>query len=161
LIHALVDHDKIKAKFLNCFNLPAGQFAVKNREPIHATNVWHLLADKWNDKDFEPETVSLPEVHSVFALSDINLHLEVADLTPATAENVEDKWSWMILEMNCCIANGQKSGEGEGGINGADNEHNHEFGSLANQSQHALASCQQFFKDRQLICFTYGNAKLS
>ena len=43
-------------------------------------------------------------------------------MNPATAEKVEDKWSSMILEMNRCIANWQKSGQGEGGIDDADNE---------------------------------------
>jgi hypothetical protein len=42
-------------------------------------------------------------------------------MTPATAEKVEDKWSSMVLEMNRCIANWQKSGQGEGGIDDANN----------------------------------------
>jgi hypothetical protein len=78
------------------------------------------------------------------------LHVEVANLTPATAEKVEDKWSSMILEMNRCIANWQKSGQGEGGIDDADNVSDREFGSLSNRSQHALATRETFFKDRQL-----------
>jgi hypothetical protein len=150
LIHALVDHDEIKAKFLNRLDLPAGRSAVENREQIRATNVWHLMANKWNDKNFEPETASMPEVHSEFALSDVILHIEVAHLTPATAEKVEDKWSSMILEMNRCIANWQKSGQGEGGINDADNVSDREFGSLSNRSSHALATRETYFKDRQL-----------
>jgi hypothetical protein len=64
LIHALVDHDEIKAKFLNRLDLPAGCSVVKNREQICSTNVWHLMANKWNDMYFLPETASLPEVHS-------------------------------------------------------------------------------------------------
>ena len=131
LIHTLVDHDEIKAKFLNRLNLPAGRSSVENREQIRATNVWHLMATKWNDKDFEPETVSLPEVHTDFSFSEQIFHLDVENLTPATAEKVEDKWSSMILEMNRCIANWQKSGQGEGGIDDVDNEHDHEFGSIS------------------------------
>ena len=150
LIHALVDHDELKAKFLNRLNLPAGRSSVENREQLKATNIWQLLADKWNDKNFEPETESMPAVHSDFALSDVILYIEVAGLTPATAEKVEDKWGTMILEMNCCIANWQKSGQGECGIDDADNEHDREFGRLDNRNQHALASRQKFFTDRQL-----------
>jgi hypothetical protein len=148
LIHALVDHDELKSKFLNRLNLPAGRSSVENREQLRATDIWHLLADKWNDKKFEPETVSMPAVHSDFAVSDFILYLDVADLTPATAEKVEDKWGSMILEMNRCIADWQKSGQGEGGID--DGENMSDFGSLANRSQHALASRQNFFKSRQL-----------
>jgi hypothetical protein len=50
LIHALVDHDEIKAKFLNRLDLPTGRSVVENREQIRARNVWHLMANKWNDK---------------------------------------------------------------------------------------------------------------
>jgi hypothetical protein len=69
----LVDHDQIKAKFLNRLNLPAGCSTVENREQLHTTNVWHLLAEKWNDKKFEPETVAMPELHTDFTFSDIIL----------------------------------------------------------------------------------------
>jgi hypothetical protein len=150
LIHALIDHDDLKSKFLNRLNLPAGRSTVENREQLRATDVWHKLAEKWNDPQFEPETVSLPSLHSELTCSDIILYVEVSDLTPAIAEKVEDKWSSMILEMNRCIANWQKSGQGEGGIDDADNELDHEFGSLENRSQNALASRQCFFRDRQL-----------
>ncbi len=67
-----------------------------------------------------PETCALPHLHTKFAFADIILHAEVADLTPATAKKVEDKWSTMVLEMNRCIANWQKSGQGEDGINDAE-----------------------------------------
>jgi hypothetical protein len=150
LIHALVDHDHLKAKFLNRFSLPTGRSSVENREQMRASDVWHLLAEKWNDQYFAPETVAMPELHTDFTFSGIILHADVANMIPATAEKVEDKWSAMVLEMNRCIANWQKSGQGEGGIDDADNEMDHEFGRLENRSQHALASRQSFFKDRQL-----------
>ena len=150
LIHALVDHDDLKAKFLNRLNLPAGRSSVENREQLRATNVWQLLAEKWNDKNFSPETVAIPALHTDFTFSDVILHADVATMTPATAEKVEDKWSSMILEMNRCIANWQKSGQGEGGIDDANNEEDQEFGSLENRSQHALACRQSFFRDRQI-----------
>ena len=150
LIHALVDHDHLKAKFLNRLSLPSGRSSVENREQMRASDIWHLLADKWNDQYFAPETVAMPELHTDFTFSDIILHADVANLIPATAEKVEDKWSAMVLEMNRCIANWQKSGQGEGGIDDFDNLMDHEFGRLENRSQHALASRQSFFKDRQV-----------
>ena len=105
LIHALVDHDDIKAKFLNRLNLPAGRCTVENREQFCAMDAWHLLADQWNDEDFAPETCALPHLHTEFAFADIILHAEVGDLTPETAKKVEDKWRSMVLEMNRCIDN--------------------------------------------------------
>jgi hypothetical protein len=114
LIHALVDHDHLKAKFLNRLSLPSGRSSVENREQMRASDIWHLLADKWNDQYFAPETVAMPELHTDFTFSDIIVHADVANLIPATAEKVEDKWSAMVLEMNRCIANWQKSGQGEG-----------------------------------------------
>jgi hypothetical protein len=155
LIHALVNHDEIKAKFLNHLDLPASCYIVKNREQICATNVLHLLANKWNDNYFSSETVLMQEVHSDFAVSDIILHSEVANLTPATAEKVEDNWSSIILEMNRCIANWQKSGQGEGGISDVDNVSDCEFGSLSNHLQHALATLHTYFKG-SCIFFTFG-----
>ena len=150
LIHSLTDNDAIKSKFLNRLNLPAGRASIENRQEARATDVWHLMADKWNDRNFAPETVSFPELHTDFTFTEVILHDDVADLTPATAEKVEEKWASMTLEMNRCIANWQKSGQGEGGIDDADNADDHEFGSLKNHSEHALASCQIFFRNRQL-----------
>ena len=150
LIHSLIDFDDIKRQFLNRMNLPPGRSSVENREQLRASNVWQKMADKWNDKSFSPETVTMPDVCTEFAFSDVILHDEVANLTPATAEKVEDKWSSMILEMNRCIANWQKSGQGEGGIDDADNAVDIEFGSLANRSQHALASRHEFFNGRSM-----------
>ena len=90
LIHAFVDHNDLKAKFLNQLNLPTGCSPIKNREQIHALDVWHLMADKWNDKSFELETVTMQELHMDFT---------VANMTPATAEKVEDKWSAVAGEV--------------------------------------------------------------
>ena len=113
-------------------NLPSGRSSVENREQLRASNVWQKMADKWNGKSFEPETVAMPDVCTEFSFSDIILHNEIADLTPAWAEKVEDKWSSMVLEMNRCIANSQKSGQADGGIDDADNAVDREFGSLSN-----------------------------
>ena len=150
LIYTLIDFDDIKQQFLKRMNLPPGWSSVENREQLRALNVWQKMADKWNDKSFEPETVAMPDACTEFSFSDIILHSEVADLTPASAEKVEDKWSSMVLEMNRCIANWQKSGQGDGGIDDADNVVDLEFGSLSNRSQHALGSRHQFFNGRQM-----------
>ena len=56
-------------------------------------DLWHLMADKWNDESFELETVTMQELHMDFTFLDIILHADVANMTPATAEKVEDKWS--------------------------------------------------------------------
>jgi hypothetical protein len=64
-----------------------------------------------------------------FTFSNIIFHADVADMTPASAENVDDKWSSMILEMNCCNANRQKNGHRKVGIDDVDNEKDKEFGS--------------------------------
>ena len=57
---------------------------------------------------------------------------EVDELAPATMEKVEDKWSLMVLKMNQCIVNWQKSGQGDGGIDDTDDAVDFEFGSLSN-----------------------------
>ena len=58
----LIDFDDIKQQFLKRMNLPPGRSSVENREQLRASNVWKKMADKWNDKSFEPETVAMPDV---------------------------------------------------------------------------------------------------
>ena len=74
----------------------------------------------------------------------------------------------MILEMNRCIANQQKSGQGEGAIDDADNEMDNDFGSLAIWSQQALATRHFFLRPTTLstvsvrdACSAWATAKVN
>ncbi len=63
LIHALIDHDNIKAASIHRSDIPSGRMAVENRntEEARAASVWQMLADKWNDESFAPATASKPD----------------------------------------------------------------------------------------------------
>ena len=65
LIHALIDHDNIKATYVRRGDIPSGRMAVENRntEEAKAASVWQMMADKWNDESFAPATASEPGWH--------------------------------------------------------------------------------------------------
>jgi hypothetical protein len=119
LIHALVNHDEIKAKFLNGLNLFAGCFTFYDREQLSTANVWHLLAENWNDKKFAQETESMPALNKETAISNIILQSGVVCMTLARAKKVKDKSSLLEIKINCCITSWQKSEQGRGEINDA------------------------------------------
>ena len=56
LIHAIIDDNDIKAAYLSRLNLPSGRMAIEQRNTptALASNVWQMVADKWNDPLFMP-----------------------------------------------------------------------------------------------------------
>ncbi len=68
-IHAIIDDVDIKAAYIRRLNLPGGRMAIENRRTPAAilSNVWHMVAEKWNNLSFAP-TTSVKESHSDFSL---------------------------------------------------------------------------------------------
>ena len=65
----------------------------------------------------------------------------------------------LLLEMYCCVANLQKSGQVEDGIDNADNadnEKDHKFGSLKTIFSMHLLVCRVFSKIGKSIFCTCG-----
>jgi hypothetical protein len=56
LIHAVINDNDIKAAYLSWLNLPSGRMAIEQRNTptALASNVWQMVADKWNDPLFMP-----------------------------------------------------------------------------------------------------------
>lgn len=106
LIHALIDHYDLKTKFLNCLNLPAGHSSVKNSQQAHKQMCGTYWLTGGMIKTLLWKCFIASYSYRVHFL-DVILYAEVSYHTSATAEKVEDKWSSMILEMNCCITNWQ------------------------------------------------------
>ena len=96
---------------------------------------------KWNDPQFEPVTEDMTSEHSDFK-ADIIDHELVADLAPATAEKVEKKWATVKNELTRIIANWEKSGQGDGGL---DPDASFDEGSFENRTAHAMESRAGFF----------------
>jgi hypothetical protein len=67
MMRALVDHDEIKRAYLARHDLPSGRISIENcnTPAAMAQNVWHLIANKWNDVLFAPSTNAI-DCHSVF-----------------------------------------------------------------------------------------------
>ena len=141
--------------------------AVENRKTpaAIASNVWHMVAKKWNDPSISPST-SVKESHSDFS-QPIVIHFDaVAKLLPATPEKVEEKWNSMNLALKRGITNWERSGQGDGGyidnneddatnnngvaVDGSDDDDDEtvQFGVLAGRSQGALDMRRNFFDDK-------------
>jgi hypothetical protein len=54
--------------------------------------VWELVADLWNDINWEPTTQVFPELHSDFIVGETIHHDLVLDMRHATAEYIQNKY---------------------------------------------------------------------
>jgi hypothetical protein len=100
--------------------------AVENQKTpaVLAANVWHMVAAKWNDIDFQPIT-SVKATHSNFAHPIAIPFDVVSNCQPVTPEKVEEKWNTMSLVLNHGVQSWERSGQGDGGhMNDEDNSNN-------------------------------------
>ena len=178
LIHAIIDFNDIKTVHQTCLNVPSGRMAVENQKmpAALAANVWHMVAAKWNDTDFQPIT-SVKATHSDFACPIAILFDVVGNFQPATPEKVEEKWNAMNLALKHGIQSWECSGQGDGGhMNDEDNSNNddddndednidniggdegekHLFGSLKGHGRSALDLRRNFFMTKILISSICG-----
>lgn len=176
LIHALVDHDNIKAAYVHRGDIPSGRMAVENRntEEAKAASVWQMMADKWNDKSFAPATASEPGWHPHYTTSETISFEMVSEFLPPNAEKVKDRFESMMTVLKRTIPKWERSGQGDDGHHGDDDDnnplndrddmdailHDHEssdsdnenskpgFGVLAGRSRFALSKIQDFFENQ-------------
>jgi hypothetical protein len=149
LIHSIVDNDDIKGAFIHRNRISRGRLEIENQN--HTESVWSKIADMWNNPQFMPVTENMTSVHSDFK-ADVIDHELVAHLAPATAEKVEKKWATVKNELTRIIANWEKSGQRDGGLDpDADNEHpTRRDGSFENRTAHAMESRAAFFANHNL-----------
>jgi hypothetical protein len=92
----------------------------QNAPAAMESNVWHMVANKWNNPNFLPVTSVKPDTHSNFARP-IPLTFEtVSTLQPATMEKVEQKWNSVNLTLKRGIQKWERSGQGDGGFDKED-----------------------------------------
>lgn len=117
LIHCLIDNDEVKQAYLRRNDIPQGRLHIDNRNSVEKRNksVWEMMADQFNDPDFNPVTEELPMLHSDFINSEDIGYSTVEDISQATPEKCQSKFTAMILQMNRCITKWERSGQGEGG----------------------------------------------
>jgi hypothetical protein len=106
--------DAIKASFLrradarSCLKLDARNSAV--RPPT----AFELIANTWNDKDYNPVT-AVSDCHEDFAAPIDCAHNRVTMLVPAVPEKVEDHLASIRSNLLRIIADWERSGQGKGG----------------------------------------------
>ena len=164
LIHSIIDDNDIKRAYLARLNVPSGRMALENCNTPAAreSNVWQMVANKWNDPRFLPITSLKPDTHSDFSLPIALSYESVSKLQPATVEKVEERWNAMILALKRGIQNWERSGQGDGGfteedeIGGNDKDEDDDidngnipqFGSLKQRPRRALDLRRNFFDGR-------------
>jgi hypothetical protein len=157
MIHCLVDDDNIKDAFLHRNDLSGDRIELDNRNSSERRQqtVWEMIAHKWNDRSFNPSTLELTDLHSHFFLPIDLSYREVAELSPATPEKCQSKFSSLVVQLNRRIAAWEQSGQGDGGAihdDDEDEEENEErpsFGSFQNRTAGALDERHAFFANEQ------------
>ena len=157
LIMALVDSDKIRQAYIARNDISNERIVLDNQKSTkkRATTVWELIADKWNDIEFEPETEVFDELHSEYSRPIKIPHNKVCLLSLATPDKVQEKISTMNVLLQRLIRNWERSGQGDGGIdvvNDGDELFDHEesqFRQLKDHSRGALNTRTAFIGTNQ------------
>ena len=148
LFHAIIDHPTIKGKFLTRLNsMTRLSLENRNSELCRDISVWEDVANQWNNPAFIPTTESFTNnLHPDYIIPHDIPHTNASCLATATPQKCEDKFNAVILHLKRIIIRWERSGQGEGEF-----LHDHEgaqqqpeFGSLANQSENALANRANF-----------------
>lgn len=152
LIHCVID-DRIKPAYLKRNDLSGDRLGVENRNSVVAQpNVYSLIADLWNNKDFEPETESLADLHDDFIVSQKLSYDKVASLAVADSTRVVRLLSQMRVSLNRIIGNWERSGQGDGGNDEREGEN---FGSLEGRSGAALHRRASFVEAKNSYLLYY------
>ena len=153
LIHCVIDDDVIKRAFLHRFDsMERGQLENRNsdkREP----SCWEMIADKWNDCEYNPTTMILTTEGQSEYTEEIDLpYSSIAQLASATPEKCKSKMDEMMIALKRIIQQWEASGQGDGSNDDEDegDRSEHELGILTNRSAYALGSRAGFFKYKEL-----------
>jgi hypothetical protein len=72
---------------------------VENRNSsVREEKVWEKIANLWNDREFAPETLYLPDLHPhEFLFPELLTYDKVELMLPATPSRVEERIAQMII----------------------------------------------------------------
>jgi hypothetical protein len=162
LTHCVVD-DSIKEAYLNRDTIQPGSMEVENRNSsVREESVWEKIANLWNDREFEPETLCLPDLHPHEFLFPERLTYDKVELMlPTTPSRVMEKIAQMIISLRRCIEKWERSGQGEVGVDPFDDEGDirPQFGSTLppdpksgrqQRTAYALGCRHAFFVEREM-----------
>jgi hypothetical protein len=114
--------DAIKAAFLRRADARSRLELDARNSAVRPPTAFELIANKWNDKDYNPVT-AVSDCHEDFAAPIDCAHNRVAMLVPAVPQKVEDSLASIRSNLLRIIADWERSGQGEGGRHaGSDDE---------------------------------------
>ncbi len=77
--------------------------------------VFELIANRWNDPAFQPETEAFPSLHPDLKFLETLTFDLVADLATARSQRVKDKLQNLDFALTWVITIWARSGQGNGG----------------------------------------------
>jgi hypothetical protein len=118
LIHSLVDFEDIREAYVLSFNqltrkeIDARNNSDERRAPV---NVWRLIADKFNDRSFNPESQLMGSVwHEFGSKIDLSYDAVVVKMGELPEQKEKDKLTSLRAKLNICICDHKASGNGDG-----------------------------------------------
>jgi hypothetical protein len=83
--------------------------------------VFEVIAELWNSPDYNP--VSPPsDCHADFQAATVYSYEDVASLSPATPQRIEDIFTSMRRDLLLIMRRWEQSGQGEGGRDNSDDD---------------------------------------
>ncbi|KAI2508206.1 hypothetical protein MHU86_6257 [Fragilaria crotonensis] len=107
--------DNVKRLFLARANARSRQELDARNSQIRPPTVFEVISDLWNSNDFNP-IAPASECHVDFSSAIDCSYAQVAGLSPATPQRIEDLMVSMRSDLLRIISRWEQSGQGEGGM---------------------------------------------
>ena len=128
MIHCLVENDDARIAYSKVYDaLDRTQLDSRKNPETARVSAWEIIANHFNDADFNPRSSSYPLLHEAFSQTMCLSHAVVAKHGPIDARKVKDKFSEMKCKLTIIKTNHRASGMGEGSLNYDECTGNHTF----------------------------------
>lgn len=156
LIHCITDVDSIKRAYIDREKIPMGRLHLENRNSdLCEDTVWDMIADKFNDPTFNPDSEVCADMHSDYKKSFVIAYEQVKDMQVATPDQCMKRITSMIVDLKRIIGRWEQSGQGHGGTLTNDDpppekrgESHAEFGTFVGRTPAALDKRSEFINKR-------------
>ena len=117
LIHCLVDFDDIKEALQTSFSTKSRQeIDGRNNTETMRVDPWSLVADKWNDRGYNPNSTVFDDLHDEFRKCTDISHKQVEGMGKCTPDKAKKKFFSMKNDLIPIKNNWEKSGNGDGSV---------------------------------------------
>jgi hypothetical protein len=114
LIHCITDCDETRYAFLHRNDVMERAELDAQTSTERPRTGFEVIADKWNDPSFNPET-KISSCHDDFKVVYDLSHLKIAHITPADSLGIRNRLSSIRSVLLRMIQNWEESGQGDGG----------------------------------------------